>query len=184
MRKGTYAEIKAGGIEAFRAMVAAVSPLPADRVQEIGSFDDVHLLSIRIDRLKQWWRPGLLCIGDAAHSMSPVGGVGINLAIQDAVAAANLLLGSLLAGAPSSAELAQVQRRRELPTRLTQSAQLRIQERFIGPTLSGLTSGVPSLARWLDSYALLRHIPARLVGLGVRPEHIAPAFRSPPAAAS
>ncbi|MGB3386482.1 MAG: FAD-dependent oxidoreductase, partial [Pseudaminobacter sp.] len=91
VRKGSFAEVKEKGIEAFREAVAAVSPLPADRVEEIRSWDDVHLLSIRIDRLKSWWRPGLLCIGDAAHSMSPIGGFGVNLAIQDAVAAANIL---------------------------------------------------------------------------------------------
>ena len=182
--KGQFDVLRRGPIDELHAQVARLVPFLGDRVHELKSWDDVKLLTVRVDRLRRWHRPGLLCIGDAAHAMSPIGGVGINLAIQDAVATANLLLGSLRNGAPSSAELAQVQRRRELPTRLTQSAQLRIQERFIGPTLSGLTSGVPSLARWLDSYAVLRHIPARLVGLGVRPEHIAPAFRSAPAAAS
>jgi len=109
--------------------------------------------------------------------MSPIGGVGINLAIQDAVAATNLLARRLRSGAPSTEEPARVQRRRELPTRLTQRAQLSIQERFIGPTLAGTTHAVPRVARWLDRYALLRHIPARLLGLGVRPEHVAPELR-------
>ena len=124
VRKGTYADIKAAGIEAFGAAVAAVSPLPLERLQEIHSFDDVHLLSVRIDRLKRWWRPGLLCIGDAAHAMSPIGGVGVNLAIQDAVAAANILTSPLREDRLSNKHLVAVEARRGFPTRATQKLQL------------------------------------------------------------
>ena len=181
IRKGQFEALRSAPIDELRAQLAATVPHIKDRVDELRSWDDVKLLTVRVDRLRRWYQPGLLCIGDAAHAMSPIGGVGINLAIQDAVAA-NLLAQPLRSGAPSSAELARVQRRRELPTRLTQSAQLRIQERFVGPTLSGTTSAAPRLARWLDRYALLRRIPARLIGLGVRPEHVAPAFRGVPRA--
>src|SRR5690606_35844441 len=109
VRKGSFDDVRAAGLDAFRAAVAAVSPLPADRLKEIRSWDDVHLLSIRIDRLKRWWRPGLICIGDAAHAMSPIGGFGVNLAIQDAVAAANILSGPLHDGTFSDRHLAAVE---------------------------------------------------------------------------
>src|SRR6185312_8876431 len=122
--KGGFEELKRAGLEAFQAGIAEVVPLFRDRVHELASWDDVKLLTVKIDRLSQWHRPGLLCIGDAAHAMSPVGGVGINLAIQDAVAAANILAGPLQHGAPSVAELHAVLRRRELPTRLTQAMQV------------------------------------------------------------
>jgi 2-polyprenyl-6-methoxyphenol hydroxylase-like FAD-dependent oxidoreductase len=133
----------------------------------------VKLLTVRIDRLKQWHRPGLLCIGDAAHAMSPVGGVGINLAIQDAVAAANILYRPLRQGAPSAAYLEAVQRRRELPTRITQRMQVVMQNRVIFRTLtSGAPTSLPWPARLLRDYPILRRIPARLVGMGFRPEHV------------
>jgi 2-polyprenyl-6-methoxyphenol hydroxylase-like FAD-dependent oxidoreductase len=142
-------------------------------VSEIASWDEVKLLTVKIDRLPQWHRPGLLCIGDAAHAMSPVGGVGINLAIQDAVAAANLLWRPLQQGVPSAADLQAVQRRRELPTRLTQRLQVFVQNQVLFKTIKG---GVPPklsrLVRLLDTFPVLRRIPARFVGIGFRPEHV------------
>jgi len=182
--KGGFGALLRESIEILKEQIETIAPFLSDRLGELGSWDDIKLLTVRVDRLTRWFRPGLLCIGDAAHAMSPIGGVGINLAIQDAVAAANLLAASLRKGTPSRFELAQVQLRRELPTRLTQSLQLRIQDRFISPTLSGLTRDVPALARLLETYPLLRRIPARLIGLGVRPEHIGPAFRTAPARAT
>jgi len=171
--KGAHEEVKARGIEAFRADVAAVAPMLADRVDELQSFDDVKLLTVTVDRLRKWWQPGLLCIGDAAHAMSPVGGVGINLAIQDAVATANLLAGKLKAGTVTNADLAAVQRRRTLPTQLTQWAQVQVQKRIITRTLSARQPmKVPLLVRAFQRFSLLRRLPARLVGVGVRPEHI------------
>ncbi|MBS0268291.1 MAG: FAD-dependent oxidoreductase [Proteobacteria bacterium] len=173
VRKGTYADIKAGGIEAFREMVAAVSPLPRERLQEIRSFDDVHLLSVRIDRLKQWWRAGLLCIGDAAHAMSPIGGVGVNLAIQDAVAAANILTMPLKENRLSNAHLAAVELRRTFPTKATQKLQLmmrsdRRKREANEKTRSGPPGFVLGIARW----PVLAHLSGRLIGLGFRPEHV------------
>ena len=172
--KGEFETRRRAPIGELQAQLAAIVPFLAERVHELSSWEDVKLLTVRVDRLRRWYEPGLLCIGDAAHAMSPIGGVGINLAIQDAVATANLLARRLRTGAPTTAELARVQRRRELPTRLTQSLQLRIQERFVGPTLAGTTQVVPRVARWLDRHAMLRRIPARLIGLGLRPEHIGP----------
>jgi 2-polyprenyl-6-methoxyphenol hydroxylase-like FAD-dependent oxidoreductase len=178
--KGEFDALRRQPIGELQAQIAAIVPFLAERVRELQAWDDVKLLTVRVDRLRRWYKPGLLCIGDAAHAMSPIGGVGINLAIQDAVATANLLARRLQSGAPTAEDLARVQRRRELPTRLTQGVQLRIQERFIGPTLAGTTHAVPRVARWLDRYALLRHIPARLLGLGVRPEHLGPDLREGP----
>jgi 2-polyprenyl-6-methoxyphenol hydroxylase-like FAD-dependent oxidoreductase len=131
------------------------------------------LLRVRIDRLRLWIRRGLLCIGDAAHAMSPIGGVGINLAIQDAVAAANLLYRPLQRGVPSAAELQAVQRRRELPTRITQRMQVIVQNGVLVPTLQAKGPlKMPATVRLLNRYPLLRRIPARLVGIGFRPEHV------------
>jgi 2-polyprenyl-6-methoxyphenol hydroxylase-like FAD-dependent oxidoreductase len=176
--KDGYEALRRVGLEAFRAEIVGVVPFLADRVAEITSWDNVKLLTVRIDRLKQWHRPGLLCIGDAAHAMSPVGGVGINLAIQDAVAAANILYRPLRQGAPSAAHLEAVQRRRELPTRITQRMQVVMQNRVIFRTLtSGAPTSLPWPARLLRDYPILRRIPARLVGMGFRPEHV----RSPDA---
>jgi 2-polyprenyl-6-methoxyphenol hydroxylase-like FAD-dependent oxidoreductase len=133
----------------------------------------VKLLTVRVDRLARWHRPGLLCIGDAAHAMSPVGGVGINLAIQDAVAAANILAAPLRDGRLTSAHLERVQRRRMLPTRLTQRFQLLVQTRVITQVLGRAEPlPPPRLVRWLARCALLRRLPARLIGIGVRPEHV------------
>src|SRR5439155_22103620 len=132
------------------------------------------LLTVQVDRLVRWYRPGLLCIGDAAHAMSPVGGVGINLAIQDAVAAANLLAAPLAEGTPAVAHLRRVQKRRELPTRVIQRLQLLVQNRVIRPALTGTGPLAPPLfLRLLTRVPALRRIPGRLVGCGVRPEHVA-----------
>ena len=173
VRKSTFAEIKAGGIEAFREMVAAVSPLPRERLQEIRSFDDVHLLSVRIDRLKRWWRSGLLCIGDAAHAMSPIGGVGVNLAIQDAVAAANILTEPLKEGRLSNAHLAAVETRRSFPTKATQKLQLMMRrDRRKRDADAKARSGPPGFVLGIAKWPILAHLAGRLIGLGFRPEHV------------
>jgi 2-polyprenyl-6-methoxyphenol hydroxylase-like FAD-dependent oxidoreductase len=172
--KGTLEAIRQRGLEAFRRVVAALAPFVADRVGEIRFWDDVKLLTVRVDRLLRWHRPGLLCIGDAAHAMSPVGGVGINLAIQDAVAAHNLLAAPLREGRVDEALLARVQRRRELPTRVIQALQLLVQARVIRSVLGAEARMLrpPLLLRLMARWRILGRIPARLVGLGVRPEHI------------
>ena len=171
--KGGYEALRRQGLDAFRSEIVSVVPFLADRVGDIQIWDDVKLLTVKIDRLAQWHRPGLLCIGDAAHAMSPVGGVGINLAIQDAVAAANILYAPLQRGAPSDADLEAVQRRREFPTRMTQRLQVLVQNRVISRTLrGGSPTSLPLVARLLRSFPVLRRIPARAVGLGFRPEHV------------
>lgn len=171
--KNGFAEILAKGIEAFRASLAETVPFLSARVHALRSFDDVKLLSVKVDRLKQWWRPGLLCIGDAAHAMSPVGGVGINLAIQDAVAAANILADPLRRGIPVDQLLPRVQRRREWPTRATQAVQVAVQERVIERALRSERAIVPGpFFRLLNRLPPLQRIPAYLVGMGVRPEHV------------
>ena len=171
--KGGYDELRRAGLDAFRSEIAGIVPWLANRVDDIASWDDVKLLTVKIDRLPQWHRPGLLCIGDAAHAMSPVGGVGINLAIQDAVAAANILWMPLQRGTPSASHLQAVQRRRELPTRLTQQLQVFIQNQVIFKTIKGdVPTKLPYAARLLNTFPLLRRIPARFVGLGFRPEHV------------
>jgi len=177
--KGSLEKLHAAGLAAFRDAVAKAAPFAARRVQEIASWDDVKLLSVRVDRLTSWYRPGLLFIGDAAHAMSPVGGVGINLAVQDAVAAANILAKPLLGAAAGVAELRAVQNRRAFPTRVTQSLQVAVQNNVIAPALAGTTGLKPPLfLRLLARWPYLRRIPARLVGLGVRREHVAPFIRA------
>jgi 2-polyprenyl-6-methoxyphenol hydroxylase-like FAD-dependent oxidoreductase len=177
--KGGYDALRREGLEAFRGALAGLIPWLADRVSEIASWDDVKLLTVKVDRLRQWHRAGLLCIGDAAHAMSPVGGVGINLAIQDAVAAANILWAPLQRGTPSAADLQAVQRRRELPTRITQRVQVFVQKHVLFKTISsGAPTRLPAIVRLLNTFPSLRRIPARFVGLGVRPEHV----RTPDAA--
>jgi 2-polyprenyl-6-methoxyphenol hydroxylase-like FAD-dependent oxidoreductase len=171
--KGTFEGIRARGLDAFRAVLAELAPFLYDRVDEIRSWDDVKLLTVAVDRLSRWYRPGLLCIGDAAHAMSPVGGVGINLAVQDAVAAANLLFAPLAAGGVSTSDLAQVQRRRKFPTRMTQWLQVQIQNRIIRRILAGRKQLTPPWPlRLLRRFPVLRRIPARLIGMGFRPEHV------------
>ncbi len=172
--KGAAEQLRSRGIEAFRRDVGSLLPFEAERAEALTSFDDISLLSVSVDRLKRWWRPGFLCIGDAAHAMSPVGGVGINLAIQDAVAAANILAAPLTAGTVSDADLAAIEKRRRLPTRLTQAAQVAAHNRLLAPVLAqrGGTLKPPLPVRLLARFPLLRRIPGRLVGLGIRPEHI------------
>jgi 2-polyprenyl-6-methoxyphenol hydroxylase-like FAD-dependent oxidoreductase len=176
--KGAADEIKQKGIESFRESIAALEPFLRDRVSELRDWNGVSLLTVKVDRLKQWWRPGLLCIGDAAHAMSPVGGVGINLAIQDAVAAANILAAKLGAGSATDADLAAVQRRREFPTRATQKLQILVQNNVIRGVLGSAKLGsakpltVPALLRLMQYFPYLRRFPARIVGLGFRPEHV------------
>lgn len=171
--KGSLDEIRARGLPLFRDRVAKLAPFAADRVHELQDWEPIKLLTVQVDRLQQWYKPGLLCIGDAAHAMSPVGGVGINLAIQDAVAAANLLWHALLVGLVTEADLAKVQARRMWPTQLTQQAQLIVQDRVIRPLLDSKGQLSPPWAvRLLARFPFLRRIPARLIGLGVRPEHV------------
>ncbi len=171
--KGAAEEIKAKGLDAFRAAIVEVAPQMNDRVQELKSWDDVKLLTVKVDRLTTWHRPGLLCIGDAAHAMSPVGGVGINLAVQDAIAAANRLATPLRAGMVSDDDLAAVQHRRMFPTRATQRLQVLIQNNVLRRVLASReTLRPPWPVRLLGSCPMLQRIPARLVGIGVRPEHV------------
>jgi 2-polyprenyl-6-methoxyphenol hydroxylase-like FAD-dependent oxidoreductase len=171
--KGGIDRVKANGIEAFRNRVVALSPFLADRIGELRSFDDVKLLSVMVNRLRQWWRPGLICIGDAAHAMSPIGGVGINIAVQDAVAAANRLAAPLRAGTTTSSHLQAIQARRDFPARMTQKIQLTMQNRIIGPALQGTREPKPPLLfKLFDAFPRLRRIPGRLLALGIQPEHV------------
>src|SRR2546427_9037168 len=172
--KGSFEQTRERGLAAFRESVAQLAPFAADRVGELRDWDEVKLLTVRVDRLRRWYRSGLLCIGDAAHAMSPVGGVGINLAIQDAIAAANLLAAPLRAGPLTTEDLRRVQRRRELPTRLTQRAQLMVQNRVIRRVLGGGAGTLtpPLAVRLVARFPFLRRIPARLIGIGFRPEHV------------
>ncbi|HEY1374167.1 MAG TPA: FAD-dependent oxidoreductase [Candidatus Binatia bacterium] len=175
--KGRNEEIRREGLEAFRARVAQAGPQFKDRVGEITDWEQVKLLTVRVDRLKEWFRPGLLCIGDAAHAMSPVGGVGINLAIQDAVAAANILAAPLKEKRLTPDDLRRVQQRREWPTRVTQALQVAVQKRVIARALDETEPfHPPLLVRWMAKIAFLRRIPARLIGVGVRPEHVSTAI--------
>jgi 2-polyprenyl-6-methoxyphenol hydroxylase-like FAD-dependent oxidoreductase len=172
--KGTLEALKAEGLEAFRERIRATVPFLSTRVGELGDWDDIRLLTVRVNRLRHWYRPGLLCIGDAAHAMSPIGGVGINLAIQDAIAAANIL-GPRLRSAEgvSTADLRRVQHRREFAAKMTQALQVFIGQNVIGRVLANERSPIlgwlPALARCMP---FLSRIPAHLVGLGFRPEHV------------
>jgi 2-polyprenyl-6-methoxyphenol hydroxylase-like FAD-dependent oxidoreductase len=170
--KGSAEEVQRGGIEHFREGIVEVAPFLHDRVGELRDWNDLKLLTVRVNRLRQWCRPGLLCIGDAAHAMSPVGGIGINLAIQDAVAAANVLAGPLREGIVNDEDLAKVQRRRAFPTRLTQ----RLQELLRRQVGSGIgkpgSTRPPWPVRLLERTTLLRRLRTRFVGVGIRPEHV------------
>ncbi|MBV9304045.1 MAG: FAD-dependent oxidoreductase [Acidobacteriaceae bacterium] len=171
--KGEYDEIRERGLPAFRENIAQAAPFLRDRLSELTDWSDIKLLTVMINRLIHWCRPGLLCIGDAAHAMSPVGGVGINLAIQDAVAAANILAGPLKQGRLAIDHLHQVQKRRELPTRVTQRFQVLIQNRVISRVLrSDRKLGLPFPLKLVRRWPFLRRIPARVIGIGVRPEHV------------
>jgi 2-polyprenyl-6-methoxyphenol hydroxylase-like FAD-dependent oxidoreductase len=186
IRKDGFAAVRVRGLDKFREDIVAIAPFLRDRVEELRDWDDVKLLTVAVDRLERWGRPGLLCIGDSAHALSPIGGVGINLAVQDAVAAANILAAPLRDGKLTDSHLAAVQRRRILPTRLTQAMQVAIQQRVIDPVLR---SDAPLTAPWpvrlFNMVPMLARIPARLIGMGVRPEHVhSPAIGSPAAQAS
>jgi 2-polyprenyl-6-methoxyphenol hydroxylase-like FAD-dependent oxidoreductase len=159
-----------GSLEAFKERLVSVGPQLREHVNDLHSWDDTSLLDVRVDRLKTWWSPGLLCIGDAAHAMSPVGGVGINLAVADAVAAANILCAPLREGRVTDADLAKVQRRRELPTRIIQACQVFIQNRAIEPNLDGDLSTIPIPK--IAGRGPLQFIPPIVVGRGFRPEHV------------
>ena len=175
--KGQFEEMRRQPFETFRAAIVKLAPYTKDSVQELGGWDDVKLLTVRVDRLLDWFRPGLLCIGDSAHAMSPVGGVGINLAIQDAVAAANVLFKPLREGQLAIDHLRRIQKRRELPTRMTQGLQVAVQRRIIARVLVETGPLKPPLAvRLLARVGFLRRIPARIVGLGIRPEHVSAAL--------
>ncbi len=184
--KGSAERLKAKGIGSLREKIAALAPFLADRVDALAGFDDVKLLTVAVDRLPLWHKPGLLCIGDAAHAMSPVGGVGINLAIQDAIAAANTLAGPLRGDGPLSDRLlAQVQKRREWPTKVIQGIQVLIQKNVISRVLGGTGKAVPPpFARLFIAFPALRRLPARLMGLGVRRERVTSPARAIPQAAN
>jgi len=176
--KGGIDALRSRGLPAFRGDVAAIAPFLADRLEaQLPDWDAIKLLSVTVDRLEQWWQPGLLCIGDAAHAMSPIGGVGINLAIQDAVAAANILAAPLADGRTAAGDitplLARVQQRRMLPTRVTQAAQVAAQDNLLNPLLQGNERPkAPWVLKLLNRVPPLQALPAYLVGVGVRPEHV------------
>jgi len=175
--KGGFDALQSAGLEAFKAQVVAVAPLTRSSIGTLTSWDDIKLLTVQIDRLRQWFRPGVLCIGDAAHAMSPVGGVGINLAVQDAVAAANALAVPLRDGTLEISDLQAVQRRREWPTAVTQRAQIAVQNRVVAPVLAAAGDAhgprkPPLFLRIIRWLPFLQRIPARVIGVGVRPEHV------------
>ena len=171
--KGSADTLNKRPIAEFRRIILELSPWLGDRVDEIRSWDDVKLLTVAVDRLPQWYRPGLLCIGDAAHAMSPVGGVGINLAVQDAVAAANILYQPLRDRAVTTEDLRKVEARREWPTRVTQRMQIVAQNRVISPVLASTQRPKPPFAvKVTQWFPVLQRIAARVIGIGVRPEHI------------
>ena len=172
--KGQYAAVKARGLDAFRADITSMAPILKQGMADVKTWDDVKLLTVTINRLIRWVRPGLLCIGDAAHAMSPVGGVGVNLAVQDAVATANLMAEKLAKGCPSEGELDAVRRRREFPVRMTQAMQSVIQNRIISVALKPGDHAfkAPLFVRVINAVPWLQGITARLIAIGVRPEHV------------
>jgi 2-polyprenyl-6-methoxyphenol hydroxylase-like FAD-dependent oxidoreductase len=171
--KGGADAIRAGALTAFKEKIVAVTPYLADHIDDVADWDDVKLLSVAVDRLEHWSQAGLLCIGDAAHAMSPIGGVGINMAIQDAVAAANLLAPVLKHDAPvADSVLDGLRRRRLLPTRVIQAFQVAVQNRVLVPALSGAPLRIPFIIKLLDRFPRMRSLPARFLGIGIRPEHV------------
>jgi 2-polyprenyl-6-methoxyphenol hydroxylase-like FAD-dependent oxidoreductase len=172
--KGGAEALRQKGLPAFREAIASAAPFLRARTEELKTWDDIKLLTVEVDHLRQWWRSGLLCLGDSAHAMSPVGGVGINLAIQDAVAAANILAQPLLDGTLGNDRLRAVQERREFPTRMTQRIQVFAHKRILAPALSGQKQirRLPLALRLLQWFPRLRRIPARVIGMGFRPEHV------------
>ena len=172
IRKGEFENIEARGIDQFRADIVSVAPFLGDRMRELPDWEPIKLLTVRIDRLLKWFRPGLLCIGDAAHAMSPIGGVGINLAIQDAVATANILAERLTRNTVGLADLERVQLRRDFPTRMTQGLQVFMQNNVIDRVLGKTDFRAPWPLKLFNRWPFLRRIPARLVGVGFRPEHV------------
>jgi 2-polyprenyl-6-methoxyphenol hydroxylase-like FAD-dependent oxidoreductase len=172
--KGQYDAVKARGLRALLDDVARMAPILRSGLADVKSWDDVKLLRVAINRLKRWTLPGLLCIGDAAHAMSPVGGVGVNLAVQDAVATANLLAAKLAVGCPSEDELDTVRRRREFPVKMTQRMQVVVQNNIVNAALKPGNQPLkaPLVMRLLTAVPWLQGITARFVGLGVRPEHV------------
>jgi 2-polyprenyl-6-methoxyphenol hydroxylase-like FAD-dependent oxidoreductase len=172
--KGQYDAVKARGLPALLDDIARMAPVLKSGLAEVKSWDDVKLLTVAVNRLKRWTRPGLLCIGDAAHAMSPIGGVGVNLAVQDAVAAANLLAGKLAGGCPPEEELDAVRRRREFPVRMTQRMQVVVQNNIVSAALKpgNQPLKVPLAMRLVNAVPWLQGITARFIGLGVRPEHV------------
>src|ERR1700723_1026015 len=173
IRKGGYDQLHARGLDAFRADIVKLCPFLADRVHELKDWDDIKLLTVAVDRLTKWWRPGLLCIGDAAHAMSPIGGVGVNLAVQDAVAAPNILAEPLREARLTTDHLDRVQQRRTFPMKVIQKMQTTVQERVIDKILdSEKPMTAPWAVRLFNIFPFLQRIPARIVGIGVRPEHI------------
>lgn len=172
IEKGAADAVREKGIERFRSDVVRAAPILAAGVESIASFDDIKLLAVSLHRLTRWHRPGLLAIGDAAHAMSPVGGVGINLAIQDAVAAANALAGPMKTGEDPDPLLARVQARRMFPVRVVQGIQRAVHKNVIGAALSGQVRDAPWPIRMLSRFPVLQRIPARVLGLGIRREHI------------
>jgi 2-polyprenyl-6-methoxyphenol hydroxylase-like FAD-dependent oxidoreductase len=173
VQKGGCDLLRKKPLKAFRERIAQIVPFMADRVETLTRWDDIKLLTVTVDRLERWWKPGLLCIGDAAHAMSPIGGVGINLAVADAVAAANALAAPLAKRQLRDANLADVQYRRQRAVRLMQSLQLAIQDRVLSAALSSEKPiEVPALAKLLNSFEPLRRLPARVVGMGFRMEHV------------
>jgi 2-polyprenyl-6-methoxyphenol hydroxylase-like FAD-dependent oxidoreductase len=172
--KGAAEKVRAAGIETVRATITRLMPAFAQRTAELRSMDDLKLLTVGVDRLERWWQPGVLCIGDAAHTMSPIGGVGINIAIQDAVATANLLAAPLREHRLKDSDLAAVQARRLFPARATQAMQLFLQNSIIAPSLAGAGQRlhVPFVVRLAQWFPALRRVPARFMGMGFRPEHV------------
>lgn len=171
--KNSFGAVQSAGLDAFRASVAEQAPFLADRVEQISGWDDVKVLSVRVDRLRRWYAPGVLLIGDAAHAMSPIGGVGVNLAIQDAVAAARLLADPIVGRRLSSRELAKVQSRRRFPTVGTQTVQVAVANTFLRGVLAGSSPATaPAPLKVMRRFPALQAIPARVIGVGLRPEHL------------